>query len=408
MWYNFGTTNTSAACFNKLISLEGEHITIPSAIFFSGEGLGSVFGRQAIAHYKNGENGRLMRSLKRVLGTELMRTGTLINNRPILFKDIIASFLKNIKEKVEAQNKNSIENVVLGRPVHFRDNDPVGDKKAQEELEQIAKTVGFRNISFQYEPIAGAFAHEQNIEDEKLAFVIDIGGGTSDFSVIRLGKEHKQKSDRKNDILANSGIRVGGNDFDKALAIKSFMPELGMNSTFGDKNLKVASSIYFELAEWSKINSAYSHSNLAYVRKTLIHSHCKEKFQRLQDLLINEQGHNLLEEVEMSKIALGNLAEITATLSSLSEKPEIKIYKKDFEEALVPDSVKLSISIKECLKLAQIKPEQVELIILTGGSTEIPYLQKTLCQKFTNAAISSENKLSSVALGLGLYAKNAF
>ena len=129
----------------------------------------------------------------------------------------------------------------MGRPVHFRDNDPSGDAQAQAELEKIARSVGFKHVAFQYEPIAAAFAHEQNLSSEKLAFVVDIGGGTSDFTVIRLSPTRKLKLDRSDDVLANTGVRIGGNDFDKDLSLKSFMPCFGLGSEYrsGDKNIKI-------------------------------------------------------------------------------------------------------------------------------------------------------------------------
>ncbi len=125
-------------------------------------------------------------------------------------------------------------------------------------------------------------------------------------------------------------------------------------------------------------------------------------------MLENEQGHNLLAEVEQSKILLSNEETIERELNFLSAKPTLSLSKNEFEKSITHDTKKLLKEIEECLKLAQIKHNEIELIILTGGSTEIPYIQKTLCKKFAHAEISAENKLSSVALGLGLHARNIF
>lgn len=161
-----------------------------------------------------------MRSMKRVLGSNLMSVGTRINNKPVKFEFILGKFLKNIKEKSDIFAGREIENVVMGRPVHFRDDDPKGDARAQDELKMIAQSVGYKNIEFQYEPIAAAFAHETKIPNETLACIVDIGGGTSDISIVKLGEKLQKKLDRTDDILASTGVRIGGNDFDKNLSIK--------------------------------------------------------------------------------------------------------------------------------------------------------------------------------------------
>ena len=216
---DFGTTNTAAALSAGggkpvLVKLEDDTVTIPSALFLSADKK-IYFGRQAMRMYMDGESGRCMHSLKRVLGTDLMASGTYFNNQRVSFTDLLSYFLKNVKNKIDLEAGTEVDHIVLGRPVHFRDDDPRGDARAQDELRQIAQKVGFKNIEFQYEPIAAAFAHEAGVAKESLACVVDIGGGTSDFSIIRIGRPLMSKIDRTDDILASTGIRIGGNDFDK-------------------------------------------------------------------------------------------------------------------------------------------------------------------------------------------------
>jgi hypothetical chaperone protein len=239
---DFGTSNSSIALAEKgsikLVPVELSHLTIPSAIFFPLGESASCFGRAATQLFFTKQQGRYMRSLKRVLGTSLTKQGTLINGKVVKFDSIIALFIKNLREKANAAVEGEIDNVVMGRPVHFVDNDPEADLRAQDELENIARSIGFKNIAFQYEPIAAAFAHEAQVNNEKLAIVADLGGGTSDFTVIRLSRHNIHKKDRSTDILANTGIRVGGNDFDKNLSLATFMPQIGYKSTFGKRNWK--------------------------------------------------------------------------------------------------------------------------------------------------------------------------
>ena len=166
--------------------------------YYAENGGEALFGEQALSAYVSGEHGRFMRSLKRVLGTSLMQTGTVLNGRRRKFDDIISLFIARMKENAERECGQEIVSVVMGRPVHFRDNDAEGDRRAQDELEKIAKSVGFKQVEFQYEPIAAAFAHEEGLTEETLAVVVDIGGGTSDFSIIRIGGEHAGKQDSYN------------------------------------------------------------------------------------------------------------------------------------------------------------------------------------------------------------------
>ena len=128
-----------------------------------------------------------MRSMKRILGTDLMNATTLINGKQISFDALIGSFLKEIKTRSENHVHTEIDSVVLGRPVHYQDYNPDADKLAQNKMREIAKSVGFKNIVFQYEPIAAAFAHEQDLTQNKTTLVADLGGGTSDFTIIRIG-----------------------------------------------------------------------------------------------------------------------------------------------------------------------------------------------------------------------------
>jgi hypothetical chaperone protein len=270
---DFGTSNSSIALSNhgeiSLVPVEQTHVTIPSAIFFQRIDNKAYYGRTAVNLFFDRQQGRFMRSLKRVLGTPLMKHGTVVNGTTMNFSTIIASFLKKMKEKADAVAGQEIENVVMGRPVHFVDHSPESDAQAQAELKEIALRIGFKTVEFQFEPIAAAFAHEARLSGEKLAIVADLGGGTSDFTVIRLSNKSVHKTDRSSDILANTGVRVGGNDFDKDLSLAAIMPELGYRSKYGEKQLEVPLKPFHDLAEWSKVNFLYTpkthHANPAVV-----------------------------------------------------------------------------------------------------------------------------------------------
>ncbi|MGA0555631.1 Hsp70 family protein [Larkinella sp. VNQ87] len=401
---DFGTSNSSVALANQgiisLVPVENTHATIPSALFFPQPDNRPIYGRQAIDTFFARKPGRFMRSLKRVLGTSLMKNGTIVNGTMMNFSVIIAAFLRHIKEKADATAGHTLEHVVMGRPVHFIDNNPAADAQAQDELRAIAQRIGFRHIEFQFEPIAAAFAHEARLTGEKLAIVADLGGGTSDFTVIRLSRQYARKVDRSSDILANTGIRVGGNDFDKDLSLAAIMPEIGYRSTYGDKKLEVPLKPFHDLAEWSKVNFLYTPKLIMQTRQLLHQSHDKTRYGRLLKVLENETGHTLLATAETAKMALTDQERYAAPFAFLEEGLVIPIERERFETAIQGEVAKISASARQCLQEAGVTNEAIDLVILTGGTTEVPLVQTEFKKLFPKAAIADENKLSSVGLGL--------
>ncbi len=300
---DFGTSNTTVAIAPgngdpiTLVPVEEEHLTIPSTIFFPTESSTVVFGRKAINAHVAREDGRFMRSFKRVLGTSLMYEGTYISGRKTKFENIIGHFINDIKNKAELTADKEINNVVAGRPVHFVDGNDKADKEAEGQLEAIFASAGFKNIRFQYEPIAAAFAHELNMGDtERLAVVMDIGGGTSDFTIMRLSERYIHKQDRQEDILSNAGIRVGGNDFDRALSLKSFMPLLGLGSLWGSKGLGFPITPFFDLAELSKIQCMYTQKYKRDLKGIISQSNDRALTSRLLSIVEEELGHTLMSD----------------------------------------------------------------------------------------------------------------
>ncbi len=409
---DFGTSNSSIATATpekiQLIPVENASVTVPSAMFFLRKDNTPFYGRAAMDMFLAKNPGRLMRSLKRVLGTTVMKQGTMVNGELMKFDQIIASFLKNLKDKAELEMDQEIAHVVMGRPVHFVDQDELADERAEAELKSIAKQLGFSHVEFQFEPIAAAFAHEENVTGEKLALVVDLGGGTSDFTVIRLSNKNLNKPDRSSDILANTGIRVGGNDFDKELSLAAIMPELGYRSTYGDKNLEVPLRHYYDLSEWSKVNFLYTTKIIFQTKQLLFEAHDKLRYNRLIKVLEQETGHTLLAATEGTKIALTSMDEYNAPFDFLEEDLTIHVKRNVFNEAIYQKTSKIAESAIDCLQIAQVPASKIELVIMTGGSTEIPLIQDEFRKLFPNAEWADENKLSSVGLGLAYDSRNKF
>ena len=211
---DFGTSNSTAGWCRPgqktaLLPLEGDKLTLPSVIFFNAEEDDVSYGRAALADYLEGYEGRLMRSLKSLLGTSMMDEHTEVMGRAVPFRELLGQFIGELKQRAEESAGREFTRAVLGRPVFFIDDDAQADQRAQDTLERIARQAGLRDIAFQYEPIAAAFDYESQISREELVLVVDIGGGTSDFTLIRVGPERAGRAERRDDILASGGAGAG-------------------------------------------------------------------------------------------------------------------------------------------------------------------------------------------------------
>lgn len=403
---DFGTSNTTMAVEypqgSRLVPLEGDKLTIPTAIFFTEKNKEIYFGREAVGAYLDGREGRFMRSLKRVLGTSLMEHPVTVNGARTHFETIVGRFLTHIKQTAEKHLDTELTEVTMGRPVHFQDNDKDADRRAENQLRKIAEAVGFKNVAFQFEPIAAALAHEKNVVGEKLALVVDIGGGTSDFSVIRLSQDFKRGRDRTQDILANTGVRVGGNDCDKAINLDLAMPLLGLGTKLGDKNLEMPSALYYELSEWAKVNWCYTPQNEIWVRHTLRDAHEPEKLMRLETVLHEQLGHKILDVSENIKIVLSENKNAEADFSFLDRDLKYEMTQARMNALVSKTFVPVQTMMMETLRQASVKAGEIAIVVLTGGSTGLPVFQEWIAQFFPHANVLQEDRLGSVGLGLVL------
>lgn len=401
-----GGADESAAV--TLAPAEGHHGTLPTALFY-GTGKGdALIGRAAQKMFFEGEEGRFMRSLKRLLGTSLMTQSTAVNGKLRPFDRIIADFVSQLKSRAETTAGAPLDAVVMGRPVHFVDGDDTGDKMAQDQLAEIARMAGFSQVAFQFEPIAAAFAHEGRIATEKLALVVDIGGGTSDFTLVKICAGYSRKADRREDILASHGIRTGGNDFDKQLSLASFMPLLGYRGTYGDKNLSVPLAPFHDMSEWSKINFLYTPQQRRDIAHILKSAHAPDKLSRFATVLEEETGHRLLAVVEDTKISLTHETDTTAALGFIEQGLVAGITRANFDCAIENDMADILHAMNACLLDAQTDAAKIDIVILTGGPTETPLLQSAIRARFPHAHISEDERMASVALGLGHDAARVF
>jgi hypothetical chaperone protein len=410
---DFGTSNSALGVVRDgmpaLAPLENGDTLIPSAIFFDFETHGRVlFGAQAIATYVEQHEGRLMRALKTILGSPLIDQATAVGRRRIPLTEVVELFVGELKRRAEAHLGAEIDRVVHGRPVRFVDGDDAADAKAQATLEAIARRVGFREVVFEYEPIAAAYHYEETVKREEIVLVADIGGGTSDFSVIRIGPERMETPDRRSDILANAGIRIGGTDFDTLLSIRSVMPLLGFGTQLIDKDLPMPRATYFELATWATINFAYNYKTEREIRELLGRSCEPEKVARLLKTIRKHLGHSIAFAVEAAKIVLSDSASTQIPLDFLESGVAADATREMFESAVRDKTGRLRTVAGACVAAADLRPSDIHTIFLTGGSSRVPAVRRAIAAAAPEASIRTGSDLLSVALGLTRAAARKF
>ncbi|HUO92723.1 MAG TPA: Hsp70 family protein [Rhizomicrobium sp.] len=402
---DFGTSNSALGIVQGgvpvLAPVEGDATLIPSAIFFDFETHGRVlYGRAAVEAYIGQHDGRLMRALKTVLGSALMDEKTAVGRRRIALTEVVEMFIRHLKSRAEAFAECAIDQVVHGRPVRFTEHDDEAERRAESVLEDIARRAGFREVVFVYEPIAAAYHYEETAAREELVLVADIGGGTSDFTVIRIGPARRAKVDRRDDILANAGIRIGGTDFDRVLNLDAVMPLLGLGTHLIAKDLPMPGALYYELATWPTINFAYTQRNERDVAALVADSRAPDKTVRLLHTLRKRLGHRIAFAVEDAKIALSDDAVTTISLAFLERGLAAETSQTAFDRAIADKTRKLTQIAARCIADAGVRADQVHTIFVTGGSGRVPAVRAALSQAAPAARMTSGSDLLSVAYGL--------
>ena len=417
---DFGTSNSAVAWASAqlgqarqvhAIPLEGSATTLPTALFFNAEDHRIQFGRDAVAQYLSGTEGRLMRSLKSLLGSPLLQEQTLVNGQQISFQDIISRFLLELRTRAAAQVGGQLPaTVVMGRPVHFVDDDPGRDALAEDSLRQTALSAGFEHVSFQLEPIAAALDYEQRITQESLVLVTDIGGGTSDFTVVRLGPERLAQgaklqalghaNPRVSDILATTGVHIGGTDFDLKLNLEQLMPLLGYRH-IGPTGREVPSSVFFDLATWHLINWRYSAKAMREAQSLRGNYTHLLLHDRLMKVLTERLGHLNAHEVEIAKIECSNTgSHAVMDLGAIERGLEADMTPQSMAQHLQTPLNQVVACAQECLQRAGVTAAQLDGIYLTGGSSALKPFQLALQKAFVSTPLIEGDLFGGVAAGL--------
>ena len=408
---DFGTSNSTAGWSRPgqtaLLALEGGKPTLPSVVFFHAEDAHVSYGRAALADYLEGHEGRLMRSLKSLLGTSMMDEHTEVAGRAVPFRTLLDQFIGELKRRADLAAGHPFTRAVLGRPVFFVDGDPAADQRAQDTLEGTARRAGLQHIAFQYEPIAAAFDYESQAVREELVLVVDIGGGTSDFTLIRVGPERAWRAERRDDILASGGVHIGGTDFDKALSLAGMMPALGLGSLL-KSGREVPSSHYFNLATWHTINQAYTKKAGLQIAELHRDAADKPRLERLQSVVRERAGHWLALQVEAAKIALSDADTAQIDIGRIAAGETILLRRLDLERAIDGLVASIEQTVARLLSDAGITAANIDTVFFTGGSSGVPLLRERVLALTPQARSVEGDLFGSIGTGLALDAQRKF
>jgi hypothetical chaperone protein len=401
---DFGTSNTAAGYVvdgkPQLIKLDGDSTTLPTTFFFDFETRKTLIGEPANQALLEGLDGRFMRALKRVLGTTLMHEKRQIMNKRITFVEIIAGFLREVKERAEADTGLTFDRAISGRPVVFHGVDDPREQQAEDDLRTCYLAAGFAEVSFMDEPEAAAIASGALEQSGEVGLIVDIGGGTSDFSLFRSGDDGV-------DILANHGVRIGGTDFDRAINIDRVMPLLGkgteLRKWIGDGTSPVPHAIFNDLATWEKIPFLYTAQNRRMVAEMEQLAHEPEKLGRLMSVLEDELGHELAFAVEKGKIAANSGdASSLIKLDLIERNLSAPLPTQSLAVLLAEYSKALHVGAQETLALAGLKAGDVQRVIYVGGSSLLTMVSDTMKADFPEAEHSFTEVFTAVTDGLAL------
>lgn len=406
---DFGTSNSAAAMVQdgrvRRLPIETASDTLPTAVFFPGDNGDMKIGAAATEALIAGEEGRFMRAMKSVLGTALFHEARLIGGKRRTLADIVTRFLAEVKQRAETVAGQRFDRVLSGRPVHFHSRNVERDSKAEADLRGCYGAAGFDEVTFLYEPEAAALATHETGRAGEIGLIVDIGGGTSDYSVYRSDGRHLT-------ILASHGIRLGGTDFDKAISMTHAMPWLGLGSQLrremGEGLLPVPRHLYLDLATWAKIPFLYTAETRATASAMVKLAVKPRLMRRLAKVLTAELGHDLAFAVEAAKIAAnGGQDGAGIDMGRIEAGLSVPISAASADRALLRFREALGGAAVEVCSMAGITAAEVGSVVLVGGSSLMRVVSDEVRARFPGAELRASEPFTAVVDGLALASRQA-
>lgn len=410
---DFGTTNSSLAWVRPdgsvtlcdLDPLAPNLRVLRSLLYFSPEKRDFVVGQAAIAEYlEENMQGTLIQSIKTFLADDSFEQ-TWIHDRFYKLEDLIAVIFQHVRRVI---NKLTDEDtvVVIGRPAVNVER-PQKEAVAQDRLRKAAQLAGFFSVEYVYEPIAAGLAYEATLQTPETVLIGDFGGGTSDFTVMRLGTG--RRGDRRDDILASGGVQIAGDTFDARIMWHRLTRYFGAGTTY--KTLKGSvmpfpKALLSELGAWhhvSFLRNGKTREQLARLRFTSSDPGAIDAFESLID---GNYSFFLFQEIERAKAALSGEPQTRIRFRRDAVDIDELLARPDFEHYIEPDRARIEACMQAVLERSGVRPESIDSVFLTGGSAQIPVIRQMFVERFGAAKLKSQDYLTSVAMGLGLAARS--
>lgn len=409
---DFGTTNTVAALSDtdgppRLIDFAGEAATGPvfrSALCFwedesAWNGIAHEAGPWAIAEYLQSPlDSRFVQSFKSVAASPLFERA-LIFGKPFRFEDLGQRLLQRVVAHAGGQLDSRPRRIIVGRPVAYAGAraDPL---LARRRYDMMLEGFG-TEIHYVYEPLGAAFSFASRLTEPATILVADFGGGTTDFSVVRVAEPGAA---RRCQPLASSGIGIAGDRFDQRIVERVILPMLGKGGTYRSfgKVLDIPGGYFADFGDWSRLA-------LMRNRRTLDELHRLKKdaidpvpIGRMIALIEHEQGFPLYDAVGQVKRALSEaeVAQFHFDGGGVSISAEVR--RADFERWIADDLRRIEATLETVLGDAGVQATDIDRVFLTGGSSLIPAIRGTFERRFGEHRIATGGELTSIAHGLAL------
>jgi len=408
---DFGTTNSSLSwargdgevtlCSVDLAAVN-PHV-LRSLLYYSPDTRGFVVGQRAIDEYLGEDmQGTLMQSIKTFLADDSFEQ-TWVYDRFYTLEDLIAVLFRHVRAAINALTPDDVS-LVIGRPAVFVDR-PEKERLAQERLRKAAELAGFFEVDFAYEPTAAGLAYESTLSSPEVALIADLGGGTSDFTVMRLGT--RATDDRRDAILGTGGVYVGGDTFDARIMQHKLARYFGAGTTYRSmegQQLPFPTRLLAQVHRWHHVPFLRSPQTREQLRRLRWTCSQPSAVAALEALVEGNYAFFLFQEIERAK------SQLSADESTLIQftQPEIAISEPltrvEFEQLIAADLATIERCMSGVLAAAGLRSADVESVFLTGGSAQIPALQRLFAAEFGAHKLKAQDYLTSVAVGLGLTA----
>jgi len=412
---DFGTTNSSIAVARDEKTVEalqfrtetGTTETYRSVLYFEPKTPG-VSGPKAIERYLSvDEKGRLIQSLKSFLASRTF-TGTNIYGRPFSVEDLITIMLRDLRLQAEEQIGTFEGPVVVGRPVRYSNADTEEDNQfALDRLKRALDKAGIGPVIFEYEPVAAAYFYESTLDHDELILIGDFGGGTSDFSLLRVGPGARR--DNMHRIFGTEGVALAGDAFDARVVRNLISLKLGRTSEYRslDKILPMPEWVYSDLERWHYLSFLKSNDTIQMLRSIQSQSFEPQKIAALLHIVQNDLGFYLHRSVQQMKEELSSDVIGTFAFEDHVVQMRGRVKRPTFEGWIEEDLEKIRDCIDRLLGRTNIGRSEVDRIFLTGGSSLVPAVRRIFEEQFGAEKISSGSEFTSVAKGLALRASRS-